>query len=150
MKIKRFKNCLEMMNMLTKAMTKYVQSFPLKTGYTKEIRNRYDGRLRHYATRAIQDLILLAEKLSEKQQTEIFSSANMAPLLRALFSLKSDDIEKRRKRVIGLWKVLFMSEVMSYGYGADLIGNKIMQILVRKSMDTAFEAIYHAILTDEI
>lgn len=136
--------------MLTKAMTKYVKSFPLKNGYTREIQNKYDDRLRVYASQAIKDLILLAKKLPEKQQTEIFSFDNMAPFLRALFSLKSDDIEKRRKRVIELWRALFMSEVMSYGYGADLVGKKVMQILIRKSMDTTFEAIYHAILTDEI
>lgn len=77
-----------------------------KAGYTAETRSAYNRRIAEYAKRGIQDLALLAEKLPEDQQAEIFTKENLAPFLRMLFKLRfrpnmtKDELEKRSKRLL--------------------------------------------------
>ena len=79
-----------------------------KNGYTKEMQNVYNYRLKNYATQALKDLALLAEKLPENQQAEIFNKDNMYGLLKALFKLDSklwedkELLKKKRRRLLPL------------------------------------------------
>jgi hypothetical protein len=67
-------------------MKQYVLSKE-KSGYNKTMQNVYDNRLRDYALQALKDLALLAEKLPEDQQAQIFNAGTTAPLFQGLFTL---------------------------------------------------------------
>ena len=74
------------MDMLGNSMRKYVNS-ENKNGYSKAVQAVYNSRIRTYAKQAIQDLALLAERLPEEQQAEIFTDINLRPLIRALLRI---------------------------------------------------------------
>lgn len=59
---------------------------------------------------------------------------------------KSDDFEKRRKRIIGLWRVIF-SGAQEYGaYSSKLVGEKIWRALTYERDLTHIQAIVFATL----
>lgn len=127
------------MKMLGNGMRKYVMN---RSNYKKEIQRVYDPRLEKYAIIAIKDLTLLAENLSEEEQDKIFNNENIEPFLRSLLSLKSDNEEKRRKRVIGLWDAIF-SNFLSPEYGLKLVKKDTWQALTMQQ-DNTLKAIYYA------
>ncbi|HSV48691.1 MAG TPA: hypothetical protein VLH35_00110 [Candidatus Acidoferrales bacterium] len=55
-----------------------------KNHYSKEVQRVYNNRIKNYAKQAIQDLTLLALKLPEDQQAEIFSDKTINPLFTAI------------------------------------------------------------------
>ena len=92
-----------------------------KNGYNKEIQNVYNNRLRAYAIQALKDLALLADKLPETQQAQVFNDTTMAPLFQNLFNLSErktaqqpqtiqdspkkmdqEQLQKRRSRILRL------------------------------------------------
>ena len=126
-------------------MRKYVESD--KKGYTKEIQSIYDRRLKRYAVQALKDLALLAEKLPEEQQVEIFSERNMCPFFAKLLSLKGDGRAKRRRRIIDLWHAIFSSNA-SLSYALQLVGKEVWQVLQSQPVPH-LQAIYFATLFRE-
>jgi len=119
---------------------------------TKLPRERaYYNRIRKAALKDIKELTFLIENLPEKQLEQIFTvkrhknKEQPAPLdffLRALFSLKSEDPERRRKRVRYLWSWL-LTQFSSYTYAANLVGKDVVQLFVGQIPQT-FQAIYYA------
>jgi hypothetical protein len=103
------------MAILTKPMKKYLLSDD-KKGYTAETRSSYNRRMVDYAISGISDLLLLAERLPEGMQAEVFNEETLAPLMRNLFRLivkehaevvefpeiNREELEKRRARVLAL------------------------------------------------
>ena len=92
------------MAILTKPMKKYLLS-ESKQGFTAEVRATYDRRIVEYAKRGIDDLTLLAGKLSEDQLKAVFNHENLRDLIRILFRLpESDDatLNERRRRLLPL------------------------------------------------
>ena len=104
--------------MLSKSMEKYVKNIE-KNGYSKEIQNVYNNRLKTYALQALKDLSLLADKLPEAQQAQVFNDTTMAPFFQNLFNLSDneaghqseaikdlskkmdqDQLQKRRSRIL--------------------------------------------------
>jgi len=77
--------------MLGNSMRKYVMS-ENKNGYSKAVQAVYNSRIKSYAKQAIQDLALLAQKLPEDQQADIFNSGNMKPFFEALLKLSPEEI----------------------------------------------------------
>jgi hypothetical protein len=75
--------------LLSKSMKQYVLNKE-KNGYNKEIQNVYNNRLRAYAIQALKDLALLADKLPEAEQAQVFNNNTMAPLFQSLFSFSGD------------------------------------------------------------
>jgi len=79
-------------------------------GYDKETQNVYNMRLRTYAQQAIKDLALLAEKLPEDQQKQIFNTKNMWPLIRNIYRAKNkenmnvenEEFQQRCHRILSL------------------------------------------------
>jgi hypothetical protein len=69
-------------------MRKYVMS-ENKNGYSKQVQSVYNSRIKKYANLALKDLTLLAQKLPEDQQTEIFNDENIGNLLAAIIKLNS-------------------------------------------------------------
>jgi hypothetical protein len=84
--------------LLSRSMKKYVLNRE-KSGYNKETQNVYNNRLRTYAIQAIKDLTLLASKLPEAQQTQIFNDETVGPFLRVLFSFSGDNRQERMEDV---------------------------------------------------
>jgi len=88
-------------------MRKYVLS-ERKNGYSSQVRNVYNYRIKKYAVQALKDLALLVQKLPEDQQAEIFNEDNMRDLLRALFKLDpklwedKELLRKKRRRLLPL------------------------------------------------
>ncbi len=87
--------------MLGNSMRKYVMG-EKANGYTKEVRSVYNYRVRKYAIQALKDLALLAQKLPEDQQAEIFNEQNMRDLFRAILKLPNtlinDELLQKQKR----------------------------------------------------
>jgi hypothetical protein len=103
------------MPILTDPMKKYLLNDD-KKGYTAETRSAYNRRIIDYTIRGISDLALLAEKLPEDMQAQVFNERTLGSLIRSLFRLivkehaevagfpeiDEEDLEKRRKRVLAL------------------------------------------------
>ena len=128
--------------MLTDAMRNYVKN-EKKVGYTKEVQNTYNYRLKNYTIQALKDLAFLAEKLPEEEQAKIFNRENVSPFLQKLFSLKSNDEEKRRERVIGLWKALF--GIVGMTYALNLVSKEVWRVLASQPIPH-IQALYYATL----
>ena len=128
--------------MLGKSMKQYVLSKE-KTGYSKEVQNVYNSRLRNYAVEALNDLALLAEKLPEDQQAQIFSRKNMAPLMRNVFRAKvredqeeKEEFEKRCQRILYLsWDTL--SEI-GFMDNAWCLAPDVLRILLKAGLNESF------------
>jgi hypothetical protein len=87
-----------------------------KKGYTAETRSAYNRRIIDYTIRGINDLSLLAERLPEDLQAQVFNEKTLDSLIRSLFRLivkehaevadfpeiDTKELEKRRKRVLAL------------------------------------------------
>jgi hypothetical protein len=103
------------MPILTDPMKKYLLNDD-KKGYTAETRSAYNRRIIDYTIRGISDLSLLAEKLPEDMQAQVFNEITLGSLIRSLFRLivkehaevadfseiDKEELEKRRKRVLTL------------------------------------------------
>ena len=97
--------------MLGNSMRKYVMS-ENKNGYSKQVQSVYNNRVKNYAKLALRDLALLAQKLPEDQQTEIFNDQNVTNLLAALLKLNPAQLaelndnrvlaKKKRQRLLPL------------------------------------------------
>ena len=97
--------------MLGNSMRKYVMS-ENKHGYSKQVQSVYNNRIKNYAKLALKDLTLLAQKLPEDQQTEIFNEGNITNLLAALLKLNAAQltelndnrvlVKKKRQRLLPL------------------------------------------------
>jgi hypothetical protein len=97
--------------MLGNSMRKYVMS-ENKNGYSKQVQSVYNNRIKKYANLALKDLTLLAQKLPEDQQSEIFNDQNITSLLAALLKLSpaqltelNDNkvlVKKKRQRLLPL------------------------------------------------
>ncbi|MDH7564815.1 MAG: hypothetical protein QHH24_08110 [Candidatus Bathyarchaeota archaeon] len=94
-------------------MRKYVLS-ERKNGYSSQVQNVYNYRIKKYAVQALKDLALLAQRLPEDQQAEIFNRENMYELFRALFKLDSklwedkELLRKKRRRLLPLCYEIIM------------------------------------------
>lgn len=89
---------------LKKGMRNYVNS-----SYNNGWRiSEYNKRLVNYAKLSVCDLQLLAEKLDEHQQAQIFTTETLMPFFKALFKvnykegLTAEELEERRVRLLKL------------------------------------------------
>jgi hypothetical protein len=102
------------MPILTEPMKKYLLN-DSKKGYTAEARSTYNRRIIEYAKKGIEDLALLAEKLPEELQAQIFNKETLRPLIEKVFTMpkieaknragymeKLESMEEKRKRIIQL------------------------------------------------
>jgi hypothetical protein len=93
------------MGILTAKMKKYVLSED-KAGYNKATQSTYDRRIVEYCQEALKDLKLLAERLSEEHQAEIFNEQYLGPLLKNIFILRikrdmeKEELDQRRNRIL--------------------------------------------------
>jgi hypothetical protein len=99
-------------------------------------------RIRKNIKATLEVLTTLLKNMPEQQLEQIFNKDNVTPFLKALFSLETDNLKKRRKRVIELWNFLLM-QCSSYTYGHKLVGRDVMQILTGGIPNT-IQAIYYA------
>jgi len=68
----------------------------------------------------LDDVAFLASVLPEKQQAQVFCKERVRPLFDALFSIKGHldqkDFEKRRKRLLQIFDVLFSNYICNVTY----------------------------------
>jgi hypothetical protein len=94
------------MPILTNSMKKYVLNE--SRGFTIAQKSIYNKRIVNYACKGIKDLALLAEKLPEKQQAEIFNRETLKPLIEKVFTMPKGEFkdkqeyEEKRKRILQL------------------------------------------------
>ena len=81
--------------MLTKGMKKYVMSRD-KRGYNK---SQYNERIRKYAVKALEDLVLIAKNTPEKIQAQIFNEKNLEPFFKVVFNVETEISDKELKIV---------------------------------------------------
>jgi len=128
--------------MLSKSMKQYVMNKE-KTGYSKEVQNVYNNRLKTYAVQALKDLALLAEKLPEDQQKDVYNEGNMSPLIRNIFRAKikenyeKEEFEQRRKRILRL-SYDALSEI-GFRDNAWNLAPDIMNVLVKAGLNEIFD-----------
>lgn len=113
------------------------------------------NRVRKTALKGLKDLTFLIENLPEKQLDQIFTikrrknKEQRTPLdsfLRALFSLESEDPERRCKRVRRLWNWV-LTQFSTYTYAADLVGKDVIQLFVA-DIPRTIQAIYYGTLRE--
>lgn len=98
-------------------------------------RQRY-YRMRPRVKETLEALTTLVETLPEQQLEQTFNKENIAPFLKALFSLKGDDIEERRKRILELWHFMLLgSGHGTYTYVANLVGKERLQLLTKAGIN---------------
>jgi hypothetical protein len=121
-------------------MRAYVKS-PNKRKPDKKTKNTYNWRIKKYTIQGLKDLVLLAQKLPEDRQAEIFNEETLTPLIRNLFRLipkpfvevvdlhrvNKEEMEKRRKRVLALCYVAL--EEIGDVFNARNLAPDIMQAL---------------------
>jgi len=105
-----------------------------KNGYNKQTQNVYNNRIKDYVTRALRDLALLAEKLPEKQQAQIFNEDTLSALVygilrfRTVQQIDEKEARERQSRILSLC-YLVLNEV-GYRENAWSLAPDIMNILV--------------------
>lgn len=118
--------------MLSKAMIKYVMSED-KKGYTKETQAVYDRRIRQYIKKTLKELTLIAQKLPEKLQDDVFNHSTLIPFFKELLRLRYDpkmtekELETRRKRLLQLCRG-FLSNLGSLKNAYDLAPNAMKHL----------------------
>jgi hypothetical protein len=95
--------------MLGNAMRKYILN-ENNNSHNKDKQRVYKNRIRTYAKTALKDLTLLAQKLPEEEQAEIFNENNLTPLFKALLQPNPEEMttlendteltKKKRQRLI--------------------------------------------------
>lgn len=125
---------------LVKSYRMLHEKHPKKTMGNRE-RQRY-YRIRQRIKETLQGLTTVMENMPEQQLEQTFNKENVASFLNALFSLESDDLEKRRKRVIELWGFL-LTQCSDFRYGYDLVGTDVMRV-VTSGIPNTIQAIYYA------
>jgi hypothetical protein len=132
-------------------MRKYVMN-EKKNGYNKQTQNVYNNTIKNYATRALRDLTLPAEKLPEKQQAQILNEETLTPRVRSIFSfltkqqVDEKEAQERRTRILQLCYDI-LDEIGTLENALDLAPD-IMNILTMGSLHetlptiTALKAIY--------
>ena len=114
--------------------------YPKKPLGSKQRQHYY--RLRRKTEETLQGLTTLLEILPEQQSKQTFNRENVGPFLKALFSLKGDDIEERRKRILELWHFMLIGSGHSgYRYVADLVGEDYLQLLTEAGINP-IQALY--------
>lgn len=122
-----------------------------KNGYSSQTQSVYNNRIRNYAIQALRDLALLAEKLPEKQQAQIFNEETVSPLANQILRFRpgrefaKEEAEERRKRVLELCSVILekIGKVENaYDLAPDIMGILMMGQSETLSTITALKAIY--------
>ncbi len=118
---------------LKKGMVKYVKSDD-KSGYNQSM---YNTRLIDYAARSLRyDLPLLAERLDEDMQSQIFNQENLIPFFKTLFKvdykqgIPKEELERRRQRLLKLCYELLTW--MGYEENAWKLAPNSMNLLLKR------------------
>jgi len=111
---------------------------PRKTMSNYE-RQRY-YRLRPRIKETLEALVTVMNALPEQQLEQTFSKDNVGPFLKALFSMKVDDIEERRKRILELWHFMLV-EHSTHPYVIRLVGKERLQLLTHAGINP-IQALY--------
>jgi hypothetical protein len=132
-------------------MRKYVTN-ERKNGYNKQTQNVYNNRIKNYAIQALRDLALLAEKLPERQQAQIFNEETLTSLVRNIFGFRTKqqvdekETQERRTRILQLCYDI-VNEMGTMENASDLAPD-VMNILTMGGLHetlptiTALKAIY--------
>lgn len=132
------------MPILTEPMKKYLVN-DSKKGYTAEAKSTYNRRIVEYAVRGLKDLTLLAEKLPEDLQAEIFNETNLRSLMKSIFTarIKKDyektEFEQRRERILRL-SYETLAE-MGFRDNAWDLAPDVMEILINAGLHETFDTI---------
>jgi hypothetical protein len=100
----------------------------LRKPMTRKERARY-FRIRKRIKATLEGLTELIENIPEQQLQQTFSKKELRPLLVKLFSVNSGDSAEKRRRIIGLWDILFKF-LIDRIYGYKLVGRDVMQVLM--------------------
>ena len=140
--------------MLGNSMRKYVMS-ENKNGYSKQVQSVYNNRIKTYAKRALQDLSLLAQKLPEDQQAEIFHDQNITSLFKALLKLTPAELteleenralaKKKRERLLPIcYELITLLNNFNLAHVMAPVGTRYM---IKEGGQLAFlKAIYYRAL----
>lgn len=114
---------------------------------TNRERARY-FRIRGRIKNTLDALTTLLENMPENQLEQTFGEKGVGNFLRSLLSIETkgldkDILEKKRKRIVGLWDILIDNFVADLTYGHKLVGRKIMQALTT-NIPKNIQAIYFA------
>jgi hypothetical protein len=105
---------------------------------TPQKRGMFYRGLRKKGLAELDDLTFLAKALPEKQQAQVFSKERMRILFDALFAIKGqldhEDFEKRRKRLLQIFAVLFSNYICNTTYVLNL-AKKEQRILSASGRD---------------
>jgi len=94
------------------------------------------------------DIIFLAGTLPERQQARVFSKEKMRPLFDALLSIKREldekDFEKRRRRLLQMFDLLFSEYICNFAYVFSLARKERQVLSAAQSFAADMQALYIA------
>lgn len=135
------------MAILTEPMKRYLLN-DSKKGYTAEVKSAYNRRIVEYAEKGIEDLALLAEKLPEELQAQIFNKETLRPLIANLFSdprsrdkhdFGEEEIERKRKRLVQICYLIL--SIMGHTINARRLAPDIMDTLTKAGLHETFDTL---------
>lgn len=132
------------MPILTEPMKKYLSN-DSKRGYTAEVRSAYNRRIVEYAKKGIEDLTLLAEKLPEDLQAQIFNKETLRPLLQKVFTMPKIEAEtkeeylRKRKRIVELCYETV--NIMGFLDNAWRLAPEIMDTLIKAGLHETIDTL---------
>ena len=115
---------------------------------TPQKRGAFYRDVRRKAAAELGDIIFLARTLPERQQAQVFSKETMSSLLDALLSIKREldekDLEKRRKRLLQIFHLLFSKYICNATYVLSLARKERQILTAAQSFAADMQALYIA------
>jgi len=115
---------------------------------TPQKRGAFYRDVRRKAAAELGDIIFLARTLPERQQAQVFSKETMSSLLDALLSIKREldekDLEKRRRRLLQIFHLLFSTYICNTTYVLSLAKKERQILTAAQSFAADMQALYIA------
>lgn len=137
-----------MVKNLTSAQRYLLENQKLLKEMSPQKRGTFYRDVRKKAFAALNDLTFLAKVLPEKQQAQIFNKENVGPLFDSLFSIKGlfdeKDVEKRRRRLLQMFNLLFSQYICNMSYVLSLAKKERQILSAAQSFAADMQALYLA------
>jgi len=115
---------------------------------TPQQRGAFYRDVRKKAITELSDIIFLARTLPERQQARVFSKEELSPLFDALLSIKREldenDFDKRRRRLLQMFDLLFSKYICNVTYVLSLARKERQVLTAAQSFAADMQALYIA------
>lgn len=133
---------------LTKGQQHLLRNPKLLEEMTPQKRGAFYRDVRKKAISELGDIIFLARTLPERQQAQVFSKEKLNPLFDALLSAKREldekNLEKRHRRLLQIFHLLFLKYICNPAYVLSLARKERQILSAAQSFTADMQALYIA------